>query len=87
IGMFVNSLAICNDIDTDANVNDVINTIKDNMMEAYDHQYYPFDRVVEVVNPDRNLSTTPFFQTMFNYLNVRLNMNLNGVDVTEHEVS
>lgn len=87
IGMFVNSLAICNNIDTDANVNDIINTIKDNMMEAYDHQYYPFDRVVEAVNPDRNLSTTPFFQTMFNYLNVSLNMNLDGVDVIEHEVS
>ncbi len=87
IGMFVNSLAICNNIDVNVKIDDFINNIKDTLMEAYSHQNYPFDRVVDALNPARNLSTTPVFQTMFNYLNVHLNMNLSGVEVIEHEVN
>ncbi|MDX3629212.1 amino acid adenylation domain-containing protein [Streptomyces europaeiscabiei] len=35
------------------------------VLAAYDHQGTPFDRIADEVEPERDLSTTPVFQVMF----------------------
>lgn len=86
IGMFVNSLAIRNEIQENVTRTDFFKQIRDSMMEAYEHQNYPFDRVVDDINPVRDISRTPIFQTMFNYLSIPLKLHVDGAEVEEHIV-
>ena len=40
------------------------------VLDAYTHQEVPFEKVVEVVQPERDLSRPPLFQVLFNLENI-----------------
>lgn len=86
IGMFVNSLAVRNQVDQDLTITDFIKQIRKSMLESFEHQDYPFDKLIDDINLPRNLNRTPLFQTMFNYLSVPLNINIENAAVEEHLV-
>ena len=65
IGMFVNTLALRLPIDHDAPFSQLLEVVKQAAIAAYAHQDVPFDRVVEAVQPPRDMSRSPIFQTMF----------------------
>ena len=69
IGMFVNSLALKSNIDSNLNFEQFLNGIKNNCLEAYKYQYYPFDELVNKLNIQRDTSRNPLFDTMFVYQN------------------
>ena len=69
IGMFVNSLALKNHIDSNLSFEDNLNNIKENCFEAYKYQDYPFDKLVNKLNIPRDTSRNPLFDTMFVYQN------------------
>ena len=86
IGMFVNSLAVRNQINHEMSLTDFIQQIRSSILESFEHQDYPFDKLVDDLNPPRSLNRTPLFQTMFNYLSVPLNFNMEQANVEEHMV-
>lgn len=86
IGMFVNSLAVRNQINHDLSLTDFIQQIRSSILESFEHQDYPFDKLIDDINPPRSLNRTPLFQTMFNYLSVPLNFNIEQANVEEHLV-
>ncbi len=69
IGMFVNSLALRNKINSSLSFKDFVSEIKTNCLNAFEHQTYPFDELVKQLNIKRDTSRNPLFDTMFIYQN------------------
>ncbi|MBA2672559.1 non-ribosomal peptide synthetase, partial [Ramlibacter sp.] len=71
IGFFVNTLALRIDLSDGPTIAQLLERVKGIALEAQDHQDLPFEQVVELVNPARNLSHTPLFQVMFAWQNTQ----------------
>ena len=69
LGMFVNTLALRNKIDTKLSFNNFVNIIKENCLNSFKHQSYPFDELVKELNIKRDTSRNPLFDVMFIYQN------------------
>ena len=65
IGFFVNTLALRTEVNGDASFTQLLHQVRATTMEAYEHQDVPFEKVVEVVVKERDLSRNPLFQVMF----------------------
>lgn len=65
IGFFVNTLVFKGLIDPELNYQDYLKQVKKDALESYEHQDIPFDKIVEMVNPERMTDRNPIFQVMF----------------------
>ena len=69
IGMFVNTLALRNKIDQSDSFKAFVLNVKNNLLNTFNHQTYPFDELVKDLNISRDTSRNPLFDTMFIYQN------------------
>ena len=67
IGMFVNTLAMRQSIQSSLTYKEFIKLVKENCLESFSHQTYPFDELVSKLNVKRDASRNPLFDTMFTY--------------------
>ncbi|MGE7202903.1 lichenysin non-ribosomal peptide synthetase LicA [Bacillus haynesii] len=65
IGMFVNTLAIRSKVDPGRTFADFLHDVKKTVIDAFEHQDYPFERLAEKFGASRDLSRHPVFDTMF----------------------
>jgi amino acid adenylation domain-containing protein len=72
IGMFVNTVVIRTRPAGELTFAEYVRQIKEEAVQAFNHQDTPFDLIVGKLNPERDRSYHPVFQTMFQLDNLPL---------------
>jgi amino acid adenylation domain-containing protein len=81
MGLFINTLPLRVKIDRGLKTADFLQRIRESSQQALLRQELPFEKLVEVLNPDRDLSTNPVFQVHFVYQNIPSLYSVKGLTV------
>lgn len=65
IGLFINTLALRNQLTPDMSFRDLVKQVRDYALEAFQNQEVPFEKLIELAAPQRDLAHSPLFQVMF----------------------
>lgn len=65
IGFFSNTLAMRTRVDRAASFRGLLRDVRTTVLEGFEHQDVPFERIVERVQPSRHLDRHPLFQVLF----------------------
>ena len=87
IGFFVNTLVLRTKIEDNQDFGDILKAVKQTTLDAYSHQDTPFEKLVEELSPDRNMSYSPLFQIMMTLQNIPdENINIGDLKTSPFEI-
>jgi amino acid adenylation domain-containing protein len=67
LGMFVNTVVFRSGPAAELSFSEYLRQVRDVCIDAYSHQDVPFNKVVEVVQPERSLTHQPLCQVLFSF--------------------
>ncbi|UFP93830.1 amino acid adenylation domain-containing protein [Gloeobacter morelensis MG652769] len=72
IGLLTNTLVLPVDLGDDPDFATLLMRVRQIALQAYDHQQLPFEKLVEHLQPQRELGQNPLFQVLFSLQNAPL---------------
>ncbi|CAM3286845.1 Amino acid adenylation domain-containing protein [Corallococcus soli] len=88
IGFFINTLVLRARFGADTSFRKLVAQVRATTLDAYEHQDVPFERLVEALQPRRDLGRTPLFQAVFSLHNTpESEVGLPDLTLTALEVS
>lgn len=74
VGFFVNTLVLRSKLSDDLTFSQLLQQSKSTLLSAYDNQQVPFEKLVEVLQPQRSMEHSPLFQVMLSLNNNQKNI-------------
>jgi thioesterase domain-containing protein/acyl carrier protein len=68
IGFFVDTLVLRDNLSGDPPFADLLAQVRESTLAGFANVDVPFDKIVETIHPERNLSYSPVFQVMFSVI-------------------
>ncbi|MPY58391.1 non-ribosomal peptide synthetase [Streptomyces spongiae] len=82
IGFFVNTWVLRAEMSAHLSFDQLVEQVREKALSAYGNQDVPFERLVELLNPDRSTAYHPLFQVMFAWQNfTQADFDLPGLSV------
>jgi fengycin family lipopeptide synthetase D len=86
VGVYLNTVALRNKIRTNSSFTEFLDDVKIIVTEAVSNGNYPFDRLIQALNLDRDTSRTPLFDVLIQLQNQNpAGLKLNGISASFFE--
>ena len=87
IGFFTNTLVFRTNLSRNPTFKELLGSVREVALGAYNHQDLPFEKLVEILQPERDLSHNPLHQVVFYLRNVPTpQIKLPGVTLSNLEI-
>lgn len=86
VGIFINTLPIRNYPQKEMTFKEFLGKVKENTLQAFENQKYPYERLIDKLNVKRDLSRNPLFDVLFVMQNMAIPaMKAGGLNFTKYD--